>query len=285
MENKKLIKILLKDISDLDELVSENENGKFDAFEMELLSSRIKNAKKLMQMILESEMQTIVIEKNEIIKPIEQPSQISIINTPEKENTAHSIVSEKPDDNSLTPADDAQVDFMEEIQEVVPAQAEVSVFRVEPDAKIETSSPAIEEQVQMEPVKSPDSIENQQIQKTRIKETKKIEPQQRLGDKFKKEKSVNDQLTDSHKLEFKLSNMPVSSIQNAIGINDRFLYIRELFDGDAGKFTETVSKLDMMNEINQAVEYLQQNFKWKKNETSLKFVNLVKRRFPNEQLG
>jgi hypothetical protein len=37
-----------------------------------------------------------------------------------------------------------------------------------------------------------------------------------------------------------------------------------------------------MNHISEAVNFLQQNFKWKKNETSLKFVNLVKRRFPNE---
>ena len=67
-----------------------------------------------------------------------------------------------------------------------------------------------------------------------------------------------------------------------VGINDRFQYIRELFDGSSDKYTEAVSSLDSMSNINEAVAYLQHNFKWKKNETSLKFVNLIKRRFANE---
>ena len=108
------------------------------------------------------------------------------------------------------------------------------------------------------------------------------EANQRLGDSFSKEKSLNDMVSDHNNLEFKLSNRPVASIQAAIGINDRFQYIRELFDGSGEKFSETVKTLDSMNHISEAVNFLQQNFKWKKNETSLKFVNLVKRRFPNE---
>jgi len=103
----------------------------------------------------------------------------------------------------------------------------------------------------------------------------------RLGDSFLKGKSLNDLITDQNKLEFKLSNRPVKSIQAAIGINDRFQYIRELFDGDNQKFLETVKTLDSKQNIKEAVDYLRNNFKWKKNETSLKFVNLVKRRFLN----
>ena len=100
-----------------------------------------------------------------------------------------------------------------------------------------------------------------------------------MGDSFLKGKSVNDLITDQNKLEFKLSNRPVSSIQAAIGINDRFQYIRELFDGDNQKFLEAVKTLDSKQNIKEAVDYLRNNYKWKKNETSLKFVNLVKRRF------
>ena len=105
----------------------------------------------------------------------------------------------------------------------------------------------------------------------------------RLGDSFSKEKSVNDLMSDDiSKLEHKLSNRPVTSLQSAIGINDRFQYIRELFEGSADNFVKTVADLDSMNDIKEAVNYLQSNFKWKKNETSLKFVSLIKRRFPNE---
>ncbi len=105
----------------------------------------------------------------------------------------------------------------------------------------------------------------------------------RLGDSFSKEKSVNDLMGDDFSnLEHKLSNRPIGSIQTAIGINDRFQYIRELFEGSADNFTRTVADLDSMNDLKEAVNYLQTHFKWKKNETSLKFVNLIKRRFSNE---
>jgi hypothetical protein len=108
-----------------------------------------------------------------------------------------------------------------------------------------------------------------------------IKPQtgSRLGDSFLKSKAVGELITDKVKLEYKLSNRPVTSIQSAISINDRFQYIRELFDGDNKKFLETVKILDSMDNIKDAVEHLRANYKWKKNETSLKFVNLVKRRF------
>lgn len=100
-----------------------------------------------------------------------------------------------------------------------------------------------------------------------------------LGDSFLKGKSVNDLISEQQKMEYKFSNRPVSSIQAAIGINDRFQYIRELFDGNNEKFLEAVKALDSMQDIHEAVDYLRHHFKWKKNETSLKFVNLVKRRF------
>jgi hypothetical protein len=115
-----------------------------------------------------------------------------------------------------------------------------------------------------------------------LEEEEQVETDRRLGDSFLKGKSVNDIIEDQNKLEFKLSNRPVESIQTAIGINDRFQYIRELFDGKPEKFKETVSSIDSMNNIQEAVVFLQQNFKWKKNETSLKFVNLIKRRFAND---
>src|SRR5690606_20767365 len=101
----------------------------------------------------------------------------------------------------------------------------------------------------------------------------------RIGDSFLKNKSVNDLINEQVKLEYKLSNMPVNSIQSHIGINDRFQYTRELFEGDSKKFMEAVKTLDSMENIKDAIDYLRANFKWKKNETSLKFINLVKRRF------
>ncbi|MDR1859539.1 MAG: hypothetical protein LBR06_01280 [Bacteroidales bacterium] len=73
----------------------------------------------------------------------------------------------------------------------------------------------------------------------------------------------------------------VNRLAGAIGLNDKFQFIRELFDNDTNLFDTTVEKIDRLDNIQQAVSYLNQNFKWKKNEFSLRFAQLVKRRFSN----
>ena len=44
MENKKLLKFLLKDLTELEELLVEKGNSGFDAFEIEFIQSRFKAA-------------------------------------------------------------------------------------------------------------------------------------------------------------------------------------------------------------------------------------------------
>ena len=219
MENKKLINILLKDMEELEGLISEIKIKKeFDILEIEFLHTRSKGILQLMQMLKNFE--------PEIKTPLEiREEKIQI------------------DDSVKTHATSEKI-----------AVEEINI----PVSEKELEIPA-EETVQ-----------------------KEEEISHRLGDSFMKGKSLNDMVDDHNKLEFKLSNRPVSNIQAAIGINDRFQYIRELFDGSSEKYADTVTSLDSMNSINEAVSYLQQNFKWKKNETSMKFTNLVKRRFANE---
>lgn len=263
MENKKLIKILLKDFADVDEMISENENGNFSPLEMEFLTSRIKGARKLLQMLSDSFLQN---EKSDE-KVIEHALE-TVVNTPVKENVIvnqphkePAQVVEKPAIQVIVEEHVAEIKKEDTLIEAIPLQAQV--FSVNQN---KTEEHKVDTEIPTQNVP-----EREQI---------KPEKQQRLGDTFTKERSVNELLTDQNKLEFKLSNLPVANIQNAIGINDKFLFIRELFDGDAEKFNSTVIILDNMKEITQAVDYLQQNFKWKKNDASLKFVNLVKRRFP-----
>jgi hypothetical protein len=98
---------------------------------------------------------------------------------------------------------------------------------------------------------------------------------------FIQEKSLNDSIASGKTIDHKLAVSPFSKLEAAIGLNDRFQFIRELFRNDAGLFNKTVKQIDQMQDINEAVTYLNSNFKWKKNETSLKFAQLVKRRFSN----
>lgn len=259
MENKKLIKILLKDMGELEELISDiKSNGGFNALEMEFVHTRAKGIFQLMQMLNY------------------QDGSVSDDNN--KRNNLKESESEQK----------AEISITQQVMEEKP-EPEKELFEEEPEVEKEQVNILISAEVKEETAQEPELVESAVVQVEEKQdevvleeETEKPEIASRLGDSFLKGRSVNDLITEHVNLESKLSNLPVSNLQSAIGINDRFQYIRELFDGDNQKFQDTVKAIDSMHNLNEAAEYLRNNFKWKKNETSLKFVNLIKRRFLNE---
>jgi len=100
-----------------------------------------------------------------------------------------------------------------------------------------------------------------------------------VGETFQKERSVNDVIGEKKPIESTLTNGPISSLRSAIGLNDRFLFIREIFENNTEKYNTIIEQLDKLETIQQAVEYLKANLSLQKNDTSLKFVELLKRRF------
>lgn len=99
-----------------------------------------------------------------------------------------------------------------------------------------------------------------------------------VGQNIRKERSLNDSMGET-KQESKLSNSPITSLRAAIGLNDRFLFIREIFNNNSEKYNAVIEHLDKMEQIQEAVEYLKANLSMEKNETTMKFVDLLKRRF------
>jgi hypothetical protein len=100
-----------------------------------------------------------------------------------------------------------------------------------------------------------------------------------FGEQFTKETSLNDKLASANVHESKFKAQPIASIKGSIGLNDRFLFTRELFGNDGTLFESTIDQLDQFTTILEAVEYLEKHFQWIKNNASLKFMELVKRRF------
>lgn len=265
MENKKLLKFLYKDIAEMEEIFAEKGKIGFDNFEMEFIQSRFAGAKQIIQILNEKEDQFVEKADQWASQPeelnIEIPSPVVSTNAPDKE-------------------------FVDESEKSITERAETEVggdkaSGSEPNTVAETKvSEEPEESTEEGTMQGYAAHESEELEMD--EEVVPVAGGQRLGDSFLKEKSVNDLLAGgNNKLEFKISNSPVTSIQAAIGINDRYQYIRELFDGSAENYAEAVADLDRMNTIQEAVAYLQLKYKWKKTDTSLKFVSLVKRRFAN----
>lgn len=56
--------------------------------------------------------------------------------------------------------------------------------------------------------------------------------------------------------------MPLDDLRKAIGINDRFLMIRDLFNGDARMFENTITTLNEFDDLDECMIYIVENFAW-----------------------
>ena len=80
-------------------------------------------------------------------------------------------------------------------------------------------------------------------------------------------------------LSSKLQTAPLTSISSGIGLNDKFLFIRELFHGDSDLYNNTIRHIDAVDSLAAALDFIHLHFEWdENNETTQKFINLLQRR-------
>jgi len=109
-----------------------------------------------------------------------------------------------------------------------------------------------------------------------------------IADKFTgKSSSINEQL-GTFKVEDDVTEImklqPIESLKAAIGLNDRFLFIREIFNGDKDAYDQAIAKLEKSSSTDDAkaviISYTGSS---KENEAVKQLMDLVKRKLiPNE---
>ncbi len=91
-----------------------------------------------------------------------------------------------------------------------------------------------------------------------------------IADKFKDEvKSLNEKLlknkTDKS-ISSKMQHNAIKDLKSAIGINEKFLFINELFKGNMKEYNESILKLNEFKSLTEAESYLEElkgKHKWK----------------------
>lgn len=118
----------------------------------------------------------------------------------------------------------------------------------------------------------------------KVQSLKRPSEQSIIADQFSnRPESFNEKL-GSHKHEEDvleiLRTKPLSSLDEAIGINDKFLFIREIFDGSVDKYNQAIEKLESVGTISDAMavimSYTGENTG---NEAISQLVDLIKRKF------
>jgi hypothetical protein len=119
---------------------------------------------------------------------------------------------------------------------------------------------------------------------TRKTEEKKKIKLETLSDKLQGDRQfVYETLAEKaarQNISTKLQSKPISSISSAIGINDKFKLIRDLFNEDSELYVRTIEKLDSCNDFNEAFNYINTSFNWDMEDDSVLFIlDLVRRKF------
>ncbi len=82
-----------------------------------------------------------------------------------------------------------------------------------------------------------------------------------IGDTYMKEKddSLHKRISlekEEKSIGEQMQNQPIANLKDAIGVNEKFLFINELFDGDIQDYQNAIAKLNDMENARAAFEYL-----------------------------
>lgn len=71
----------------------------------------------------------------------------------------------------------------------------------------------------------------------------------------------------------------ITDLRKAIGLNDKFLMIRDLFDGDAARYEDTITTLNEFDDLDECMIYIVENFVWNPDSEGAKLlVSLIERK-------
>ena len=165
-----------------------------------------------------------------------------------------------------------------EIPEEPEAEEEPEEVIEEAEENVEEAEEAVEEKIE-ESVEEEPEIAYEPIIFGEMEEADdggfEFEGPETLGERMQHE--------EDHSLAARLQSQTVNSLRSAIGINDKFLFVNELFGGSMEKYNRSIENLDDVKTLNGALIYLNElriELQWNSNnEAYKKLLELVHRKF------
>jgi hypothetical protein len=84
--------------------------------------------------------------------------------------------------------------------------------------------------------------------------------------------TIADTMAAPSALAEELTAARTKSLRQAIGINDKFLMTRDLFDGDNQAFEEAIAALDECETLDDCMIYIVENYEWNPDSEGAKFI-------------
>lgn len=167
------------------------------------------------------------------------------------------------------------------LQFIPPKQPKPEQTKVE-KPKVEQLKPEVKpEPKPQKPVEQPKPVEvpKQPVQEQPKPEQPKLEqpkPQRSLNDLFNEKR-------EDHSISSQYQHAKVGDLTKAISINDKFIYIKELFHNRGEDFSASIRQLNECKNLEDAfdcLEQLKQKFFWDtKTDAYLSFCDLLRRKY------
>lgn len=176
-----------------------------------------------------------------------------------------------------------EVEFELELEVVKPA-AEPVVAEVEVNEPVATPITTIEESLVVE---KPEENATEPITNQAVEEKKKhstTEKKKSLAEQFTYPPALHEALSKvlaNKNLSAVLASRPISNLASGITLNDKFLFIRELFDGNNIMYEDVISQIDNSHSLSEAMHIVGrsvQNIDFESGAAH-KFIEIIHRRF------
>jgi hypothetical protein len=225
------------------------------------------------QLLMTVEMLRSELEHLKLIQPKKEDSQTVAI-------SVAPVANDKPALPAAAEETSAPEEKTVEVLQVDEAEVEAELEELKRIAKEKGSmgsqhKPAL----QFDPLEDIPTLTHQQPTPEPVKE----ELHQALGEK--NTDSLNDKLkVQKTELFDSLKEAPIRDLKKAIGINDKFLFINELFRGDEVMYERSIKTINGFSIYPEAEYWIKRELKLKlgwddRNEIVKQFDQLVKRRF------
>ena len=223
----------------------------------------------------------------------EKPAELTVIDKTAdeiSENPTSSETSETEIINEETLLSETDEDEEDEtIEEEEEEEEEILEEETEDEEEIEevtTETSELEELEEITSVVEPTSNEKEIIEEkftsnetiTIVEETRKS----MIGDKNLLTSVTRNELLSrtENTISSVLANKKIEDIKQGINIGDRFRFQRELFRGNGEDMNKTLSYINQLATLNEALSFLRSKYGWSTdNETAEDFYQIVRRRF------
>ena len=161
-----------------------------------------------------------------------------------------------------------------------------------------------EKQEEQEHQESQEERENQKERENEVEEVDEVESLEEPNEEIEEEvqavekpettqntsddkESLNDKiskLSKSDSLASKLQNQPIQNLKTAIGLNERFLFANELFQGDGAEYQRAIEEFNHLASMDDAVRLIehkyQPTYKWNFDDHTVQnFIHYLQRRY------